>query len=34
MKKGMTEEKMVECITDSMDLSLCKLWEMVKNIEA
>ena len=34
VKKGMTEDKMVGYITDSMDLSLCKLWEMVKDIEA
>ena len=26
----MTEDEMVGCITDSMDMSLGKLWEMVK----
>ena len=29
-----TEDKMVGCITDSTDMSLSKLWEMVKNREA
>ena len=30
----MTEEEMVGCITDSMDMSLSKLLEMVKDREA
>ena len=25
----MTEDEMVECITDSTDMSLSKLWELV-----
>jgi len=29
-KKGVTEDKMVEWLTDSMDMSLSKLQEMVK----
>ena len=33
-EKGMTEDEMVEWHTDSMDLSLSKLWEMVKGREA
>ena len=33
-KKGITVDNMVGYITDSMDLSLCKPWEMVKDIEA
>ena len=28
-KKGMTEDEMVDGITDSMDMSLSKLWGMV-----
>ena len=30
----MTEDEMVGCITDSMDMSLSKLREMVKDREA
>ena len=29
-EKGTTEDEMVGCITDSMDMSLSKAWEMVK----
>ena len=29
----MTEDEMVGCITDSMRMSLSKLWEMVKDRE-
>ena len=33
-EKGMTEGEMVDGITDSMDMTLSKLWEIVKNREA
>ena len=33
-EKGMTRDKMVGCITDSMDMSLSKLQEMVQDREA
>ena len=33
-EKGMTEDEMAGCITDSMDMSLSKLQEMVKDREA
>ena len=33
-EKGMTEDKMVDDITISMDMSLSKLWDMVKDREA
>ena len=32
--EGITEDEMVEWYTDSMHLSLSKLWEMVKGREA
>ena len=33
-EKGMTEDEMVDGITDSGNISLRKLWEMVKDREA
>ena len=33
-EKGTTEDEMFGCITNSMDMSLCKLQEMVKDREA
>ena len=32
-EKGMTEDEMVEDITESMDMSLSKLWVLVKDSE-
>ena len=31
MRPGGEEDTMVECITDSMDMSLSKFWEIVKD---